>query len=57
MFLQISMNYLMNSIISVCMTPAKNSVVSHYGAVVRDVDPDGPAAKTDIEGLEPNLAV
>jgi 2-alkenal reductase len=27
----------------------------HYGAVVQDVDPDGPAAKTDIEGLEPNM--
>jgi S1-C subfamily serine protease len=28
----------------------------HYGAVVQDVDPDGPAAKIGIEGLEPNLS-
>jgi len=38
------------------LTPANNSVVNHYGAVVQDVDPDGPAAKTDIQGLEPNLS-
>jgi S1-C subfamily serine protease len=37
------------------LTPADNSVVNHYGAVVQDVDPDSPAAKTGIEGLEPNL--
>jgi S1-C subfamily serine protease len=29
---------------------------NHYGAVVQDVDPDGPAAKIGIEGLEPNLS-
>jgi S1-C subfamily serine protease len=28
----------------------------HYGAVVQDVDPDGPAAKIGIEGLEPNMS-
>ena len=28
----------------------------HYGAVVQDVDPDGPAAKTSMEGLEPNMS-
>ena len=38
------------------LTPANNSVVDHYGAVVQDVDPGSPAAKTDIEGLEPNLS-
>ncbi|MGC2682886.1 MAG: PDZ domain-containing protein, partial [Candidatus Nitrosopolaris sp.] len=37
-------------------TPANNSVVNHYGAVVQDVDPDSPALKTGIEGLEPNLS-
>jgi S1-C subfamily serine protease len=32
-------------------------VVNHrYGAVVQDVDPDGPAAKIGIEGLEPNMS-
>jgi S1-C subfamily serine protease len=29
-------------------------VNDHYGAVVQDVDPDGPAAKIGVEGLEPN---
>ncbi|MGA9154522.1 MAG: S1C family serine protease, partial [Candidatus Nitrosopolaris sp.] len=38
------------------LTPANNSVVNHYGAVVQYVDPDGPAAKTGIEGLEPNMS-
>jgi len=38
------------------LAPLNNLVVSHYGAVVQDVDPDGPAAKTDIQGLEPNLS-
>jgi S1-C subfamily serine protease len=38
------------------LTPANNSVVDHYGAVVQDVDPDSPAAKTGIEGLEPTLS-
>ena len=38
------------------LTPADNSVVNHYGAVVQDVDPDSPAAKTGIEGLEPNMS-
>jgi S1-C subfamily serine protease len=38
------------------LTPADNSGVNHYGAVVQDVDPDSPAAKTGIEGLEPNLS-
>jgi hypothetical protein len=38
------------------LTPANNSVVNHYGAVVQDVDPDSPALKTGIEGLEPNLS-
>jgi S1-C subfamily serine protease len=28
----------------------------HYGAVVQDVDPDGPAAKIGIVGLEPNMS-
>jgi 2-alkenal reductase len=28
----------------------------HYGAVVQDVDPDGPAAKIGIQGLEPNMS-
>jgi S1-C subfamily serine protease len=28
----------------------------HYGAVVQDVDPDGPAARIGIEGLEPNMS-
>jgi S1-C subfamily serine protease len=28
----------------------------HYGAVVQDVDPDGPAAKIGIEGIEPNMS-
>jgi S1-C subfamily serine protease len=28
----------------------------HYGAVVQDIDPDGPAAKIGIEGLEPNIS-
>jgi S1-C subfamily serine protease len=32
-------------------------VVNHnYGAVVQDVDPDGPAATTGLEGLERNLS-
>jgi S1-C subfamily serine protease len=31
-------------------------VNNHYGAVVQDVDPDGPAAKIGIEGLEPNMS-
>ena len=31
-------------------------MLHHYGAVVQDVDPDGPAAKIGIEGLEPNLS-
>jgi S1-C subfamily serine protease len=38
------------------LTPANNYVANHYGAVVEDVDPDGPAATTGIEGLEPNLS-
>jgi S1-C subfamily serine protease len=38
------------------LTPSNNSVVDHYGAVVQDVDPGSPAAKTGIEGLEPNLS-
>jgi S1-C subfamily serine protease len=38
------------------LTPANSSVVNHYGTVVQDVDPDGPAAKTGIQGLEPNLS-
>ncbi|MGA8080844.1 MAG: S1C family serine protease [Candidatus Nitrosopolaris sp.] len=31
-------------------------VVNHDYGVVQDVDPDGPAAKIGIEGLEPNLS-
>jgi S1-C subfamily serine protease len=38
------------------LTPLSNSVVNHYGAVVEDVDPGSPAAKTGIEGLEPNMS-
>jgi S1-C subfamily serine protease len=38
------------------LTPFNNSVVDHYGAVVEDVDPGSPAAKTGIEGLEPNMS-
>jgi S1-C subfamily serine protease len=38
------------------LPPASNSVVNHYGAVVQDVDPDSPAAKTGMEGLESNLS-
>ena len=30
-----------------------NEINHHYGAVVQDVDPDGPAA---IKGLEPNMS-
>ena len=44
--------------LGVDVTDLTNLVVANhqYGAVVQDVDPDGPAAKTDIEGLEPNLS-
>jgi S1-C subfamily serine protease len=38
------------------LAPVNDSVINHYGAVVQDVDPDGPAAKTGIEGIEPNMA-
>jgi S1-C subfamily serine protease len=38
------------------LTASNNSIVDHYGAVVQDVDPGSPAAKTGIEGLEPNLS-
>jgi serine protease Do len=38
------------------LSPFSNSVVNHYGAVVEDVDPGSPAAKTGIEGLEPNMS-
>jgi S1-C subfamily serine protease len=38
------------------LTPFSNSVVNHYGAVVEDVDPGSPAAKTGIDGLEPNMS-
>src|SRR5215831_8568486 len=44
--------------LGVDVTDLTNLVVvnHHYGAVVQDVDPDGPAAKIGIEGLEPNLS-
>src|SRR5262252_3135514 len=40
------------------VTDLSNFIVvnHHYGAVVQDVDPDGPAAKIGIEGLEPNMS-
>jgi S1-C subfamily serine protease len=40
------------------VTDLTNFVVvnHHYGAVVQDVDPDSPAAKIGIKGLEPNLS-
>lgn len=38
------------------LTPDNNSLVNHYGAAVQYVDPDGPAANTGIEDLEPNLS-
>jgi S1-C subfamily serine protease len=38
------------------LAPVNDSVINHYGAVVQDVDPDGPAAKTGIKGIEPNMA-
>jgi S1-C subfamily serine protease len=38
------------------LTLDNNSVVDHYGAVVEDVNPGSPAAKTGIEGLEPNMS-
>ena len=44
--------------LGVDVTDLTNLVVvnHHYGVVVQDVDPDGPAAKVGIEGLEPNLS-
>src|SRR5215467_7529869 len=44
--------------LGVDVTDLTNFVVvnHHYGAVVQDVDPDGPAAKISIEGLEPNMS-
>src|SRR5215831_11747809 len=44
--------------LGVDVTDLTNFVVvnHHYGAVVQDVDPDGPAAKIGIEGLEPNMS-
>jgi serine protease Do len=44
--------------LGVDVTDLTNFVVvnHHYGAVVQDVDPDSPAAKIGIEGLEPNLS-
>jgi len=44
--------------LGVDVTDLSNFVVvnHHYGAVVQDVDPDDPAAKIGIEGLEPNLS-
>ena len=44
--------------VGVDVTDLTNFVVAnhHYGAVVQDVDPDGPAAKIGIEGLEPNMS-
>jgi S1-C subfamily serine protease len=38
------------------LTSFNNSLVNHYGAVIEDVDPGSPAAKTGIEGLEPNMS-
>ena len=35
------------------LTPANNSLVNHYGAIVQYVDPDSPAANT---GIEANLS-
>jgi S1-C subfamily serine protease len=43
--------------LGVDVTDLTNLVIDHhYGAVVQDVDPDGPAAKIGIEGLEPNMS-
>jgi len=44
--------------LGVDVTDLTNLVVAnhHNGAVVQDVDPDGPAAKIGMEGLEPNLS-
>src|SRR5215813_3992599 len=44
--------------LGVDVTDLSNFIVvnHHYGAVVQDVDPDGPAAKIGIEGLEPNMS-
>src|SRR5499427_3027547 len=44
--------------LGVDVTDLTNLVVvnHHYGAVVQDVGPDGPAAKIGIEGLEPNMS-
>ena len=44
--------------LGVDVTDLSNFVVvnHHCGAVAQDVDPDGPAAKIDIEGLEPNMS-
>jgi len=44
--------------LGVDVTDLTNFVVvnHHYGVVVQDVDPDGPAAKIGIEGLEPNMS-
>jgi S1-C subfamily serine protease len=37
-------------------TPADNSLVNHYGAVVQYVDHDSPAANKGIKGLEPYMS-